>query len=91
MPAFAATPIFSAVCAVTRTAFVTAELEASPEAAVQEAANALLQSGWSDTGPSTPSFRIFASGRKTCLLLAAHNGKTQRTTISVLQREGSTP
>lgn len=91
MPALAGIPLFSAVCTATRTAFVTAETEASPEAAVQEAALALQQAGWTESVPSAPTFRILASGRKTCLLIATRDEKTGRATISVLQREGSTP
>jgi hypothetical protein len=91
VPALAATPLFSAVCAATRTAFVTAETGASPEAAIQDAAGAMRQAGWSETRPSTPAFRILVSGRKTCLLSASRDEKTGTTTISLLQREGATP
>ncbi len=91
VPALAAAPLFTALCASTRTAFVTAESDATPEAAAEEAAAVLRQAGWTEAPPSTPAFRIFTSGRKTCLLLATRSGKTGRTTISVLQREGSAP
>lgn len=91
MPALAAVPLFSAVCAATRTTFVTAETAAPPEAAVTDAASALRQAGWSEAAPSTPTFRIFVQGRKTCLAIASRNEKTDTTSISLLQREGSTP
>jgi len=91
LPALSASPLFSAVCAGTRTSFVTAESASSPEEAVQEAAQMLLSAGWAETSPSAPTFKIFASGRKVCLLLASRNAQTERTTISVLQREGATP
>lgn len=91
MPALAATPLFSAVCAATRTTFVTAETAAPPEAAVNDAASALRQAGWSEAIPSTPTFRMFVQGRKTCLAIASRNEKMGTTSISVLQREGATP
>lgn len=91
MPALAATPLFSAVCAATRTTFVTAETATPPEAAVNDAASALRQAGWSEAVPSTPTFRIFVQGRKTCLAIASRNEMTDTTAISVLQREGATP
>ena len=86
-----ATPVFSAVCALTRTSFVTADSPAAPETAAQEAARALRDAGWSEAAPATATFRIFVSGRKQCVLFAARNPQTERTTISLLQREGSTP
>jgi hypothetical protein len=91
LPALSASPLFSAVCAGTRTAFVTAESASSPEEAVQEAAQMLLSTGWAETSPSAPAFKIFASGRKVCILLASRNAQSERTTISVLQREGANP
>lgn len=91
LPALPATPLFSAACAATRTAFVTAETGASPEAAVQDAAGAMRQAGWTETRPATPTFRLLVSGRKICLLLASRDEKSGATTISVLQREGATP
>jgi hypothetical protein len=91
LPALAATPLFSATCALTRTAFVTADTSALPEAAVQEASQTLRGAGWLETVPASPTFRILTSGRKQCVLFASRNPKTERTTISVLQREGATP
>ena len=91
LPALTATPVFSAVCAQTRTTFVTAESSAAPEAAAQEAAQALRDAGWDETTPATATFKIFASGRKQCVLLATRKPQSERTTISLLQREGATP
>ncbi len=91
LPALAATPVFSAVCAQTRTTFVTAESPAAPEAAAQEAAQALRDAGWEETTPATATFKIFAVGKKQCVLLATRNPQSERTTISLLQREGATP
>ena len=91
LPALDATPVFSAVCALTRTTFVTADSPVAPEAAAQEAAQVLRSAGWVETTPATATFKIFASGRKQCVLLATRNPQSERTTISLLQREGATP
>ncbi len=91
LPSLAATPVFSAVCALTRTTFVTAESAAAPEAAAQEAAHALRDAGWAETTPATATFKIFTAGKKQCVLLASRNPQSERTTISLLQREGATP
>jgi len=90
-PALNATPLFSASCALTHTTLVTADTSASPEAAVLEATQALCGAGWLEASPANATFKIFASGRKQCVLLATRNPQTERTTISVLQREGATP
>ena len=92
LPALATVPLFSAVCAKTGTAFAIAETPEAPQAAVQTAAQTLSQTGWSEvTASATPTFKMFASGKKICLLFASHHAQTDRTTISVLQREGATP
>ena len=91
VPALAATPLFTAVCALTRTAFVAAESSSSPEAAAQEAAQTLRAAGWAETAPSAAAFKLFVSGRKQCVLFAARAPQSGRTTISLLQREGATP
>ena len=91
LPALAATPLFAASCAQTRTTFATAETAAAPEAALAEAAALLQRSGWQRMGANgCATFALFASGRKTCLLFSSRNPTTGRTTISVLQREGAT-
>jgi hypothetical protein len=86
-----ATPLFTAVCALTRSTFVTAESAADPEAAAQDAARLLSDAGWSETYPSSATFKLFASGRKQCVLFASRSSETAKTTISLLQREGATP
>lgn len=91
LPPLNATPVFSAVCALTRTTFVTADSPASPEAAVQEATQVLSGAGWSETVPATATFKIFVSGEKQCVLCATRRPQSDRTTISLLQREGTTP
>ena len=91
LPAFNATPLFSAVCALTRTSFVTADSPASPEAAADEAAQTLRGAGWAEALPSAATFKLFVSGRKQCALFASRNPQTGQTTISLLQREGATP
>ena len=91
LPALNATPVFSAVSRLTRTAFVTADSAAAPEEAAQEAAQALTGAGWTASAPATPAFRIFVSGRRQCVVLAARQPQTGRTAISLLQREGATP
>ena len=91
LPALNATPLFSATCALTRTTFVTADTPSLPGTAVQEAAQALRGAGWEEASPANDTFRILTSGRKQCVLLASRNPQTERTTISVLQREGATP
>lgn len=91
LPALAAAPLFTASCGRTRTAFVTAETAAEPEAAVADASDRLRSAGWSRQSPPRPAtFAVFASGRKICLLFASRSSATGRTTISVLQREGAT-
>lgn len=92
LPAIATVPLFSAVCSKTGTAFAIAETSEAPPAAVQAAAQTLSQTGWAEvTSSATPTFKLFTSGRKICLLFASHHAQTDRTTISVLQREGATP
>ena len=91
IPAFAAEPLFTAVCAKTRATFVTAEAASSPEAAMQDAAQALRGAGWDEVPPSMPTFKIFVSGRKQSVLFANHGAHSERATISLLQREGATP
>ena len=91
IPALNATPLFSASCTLTRTTFVTAETPDTPETAVREAAQTLNKAGWQEASPATASFKLLTSGRKQCVLLATRNPQTERTTISVLQREGATP
>lgn len=91
VPALSATPLFTAVCDATRTTFVTAETSASPDEAVRNAAQALTDAGWTETRPALPAFKTFASGRKTCVVLATRTGPASRTSISVLQREGAAP
>ena len=91
LPALSATPLFTAVCTQTRSTFVTAESAAEPEAAAQEAAQLLAGAGWSEALPSTATFKLFAAGRKQCVLFASRNPETAKTTISLLQREGATP
>ena len=91
IPNLNATPLFSATCLLTRTTFVTAETSSSPETAMQEALQTLCSAGWQSVSPASTSFKLLTSGRKQCVLLATRNPQTDRTTISVLQREGSTP
>jgi len=91
VPALAAEPIFTATCLATRTTLVTAESAAAPEAAVREAADALKRAGWTEAPPSSPVFRLFTSNRKVCLLYASRSEPSERTVISLLQREGATP
>jgi hypothetical protein len=91
LPALAAEPLFTAVCAKTRTAFVTAETAATPEEAAREAAQTLLGAGWSEIPPSTATFKLFVSGRKQCVLFAGPAPRSERTAISLLQREGASP
>ena len=92
LPAIEATPLFSAVCAETRTAFAVAETPADPKTATREAAQTLSRAGWLEISASaTPTFKTFTSGKKICILFASLHPQTGGTTISVLQREGATP
>lgn len=91
LPALSAAPVFSAVCALTRTAFVTADSPAAPEAAAEEAAQTLRGAGWAEAAPATPTFRLFTSGKKQCALFAGRDPQSGQTSISLLQREGATP
>jgi hypothetical protein len=91
LPALAAEPLFTAVCAKTRAAFVTAETDASPEEAARDAAQTLLGAGWTEAPPATPTFKLFVSGRKQCVLFAQRAPRSERTAISLLQREGASP
>ena len=92
LPAIGATPLFSAVCTETRTSFALAETPADPKAAAQEAAQTLSRAGWLEASASaTPTFKMFTSGKKICLVFASLHPQTGGTTISVLQREGATP
>ena len=91
VPALAAEPLFTAVCAKTRATFVTAESSATPEGAVQDAAQTLRGAGWEEIPPSMPTFKLFTSGRKQCVVFASRAPQSERTTISLLQREGATP
>ena len=87
LPALNATPRFTAFCAKTRTRFVTAASSDAPE----DAARALCGAGWRETTPATPTFKLFVSGRKQCLLFAHAPSPSEGTLISLLQREGATP
>jgi hypothetical protein len=91
LPVLNATPRFTALCTKTRTRFVTADADATPEAAVQDAARILTGAGWSETTPTTPTFKLFVSGRKQCLIFAHAPSPSDNTQISLLQREGATP
>jgi len=91
IPAFSATPRFTAVCEATRATFVAAETPAAPDEAARGAALALVGAGWTETAPSLPAFKTFVSGRKTCVVLATRSNASDTTTISVLQREGAAP
>jgi hypothetical protein len=91
LPALAAAPLFTAVCAKTRTTFVTAETEAPPEAAARDAAQTLAAAGWTETTPTADTFKLFVSGGKQCVLFASRAPESERTTISLLQREGASP
>ena len=91
-PALNATPVFSAVCALTRSTFVTADSPAPPEHAVLEASRGFQRHGWAETMPSSPAdFTILAKGRKQCVIFASAGSSPGRTAISLLQREGATP
>jgi len=91
LPVLNATPCFTAFCANTRTRFVTASSGTAPEAAMQDAARILTEAGWSETTPTAPTFKLFVSGRKQCLLFAHAPSPSEGTLISLLQREGATP
>jgi hypothetical protein len=92
LPAVTGDLRFSAVCAETRTAFAVAETLSAPEDAVQEASQNLANGGWAlVSSAATPTFKMFSSGRKVCLLFAARASKSDKTVISVLQREGAAP
>ncbi len=91
LPILNATPRFTAFCANTRTRFVTAETDAQPEAAMQEATHRLTGAGWRETTPTTPTFKLFVSGRRQCVLFAHAPAPSEGTLISLLQREGATP
>ena len=91
LPALNATPRFTAFCAKTRTHFVTAASSDAPEDAARDAARALTDAGWTETPPGTPTFKLFVSGHKQCLLYANCANDSEGTLISLLQREGATP
>jgi len=91
LPTLNATPRFTALCANTRTRFVTAATDVAPEAAMQDAARILTGAGWRETTPVAPTFKLFVSGRKQCLLFAHAPSPSEGTLISLLQREGATP
>lgn len=84
-------PLFSAVCNQTRTAFAVAEAPSDPQTATLEASQALRRAGWSEQAASSSTFKIFSSERKICLLFSSRQPQTERTLISVLQREGVAP
>ena len=88
VPAFDATPVFTAVSEKTRTTFLTAETTAAPDAAASSAIAALTQAGYGEATPKGASCRIFSSGRRQAVLFAeqADNGKTN---VSLIVREGS--
>lgn len=91
-PALNATPSFSAVCALTRSTFVTADSPVPPEVAVMEASRSFQCQGWAEALPAPPAdFTILAKGRKHCVIFASADRATGRTAISLLQREGATP
>ena len=91
LPLLNATPRFTAFCANTRTRFVMASSAVAPEAAMQDATHLLTGKGWRETTPTAPTFKLFVSGRKQCLLFAHAPSPSEGTLISLLQREGATP
>ena len=86
---FPGTPRFTAVCANTRTTFVTAETMGAPEDAAQEAAAILRGKGWTETPASTPTFKLFSEHNRLCAVFASRDPKTGQTTLSVVQRDGA--
>jgi len=83
------TPRFSAMCAATRTLFVTAEMTGTPQAAIEEARLQLVQAGWAEMPVSTPTFSLFVKGLHVSTVYAGTDSKSGATVISVLQREGA--
>lgn len=86
---FPGTPRFTAVCANTRTTFVTAEVTGMPEDAVQVAAAILVAGGWSETPAATPTFRLFSERNRLCAIFASRDSQSGQTTLSVIQRNGA--
>jgi len=86
---FPGTPLFTAVCANTRTVFATAETQGTPEDALQEAASVLRGKGWTETPASTPAFKTFAERNRLCAIFASTDPKTGQTTLSIVQRDGA--
>ncbi len=82
------TPRFTASCAATRTTFVTAETVNEPTAALSAAESALKGAGWSVIPLSTPTFKLFVRGSKTCIAFAMRSSSATQTTLSVMQRDG---
>jgi hypothetical protein len=82
-------PRFTAVCAATKTAFVTAETGQEPEEAMKSVGIALRGSGWSAVPVASPTFQLFVQGAKTCIAFATRPAGTEQTTLSVMQREGA--
>jgi hypothetical protein len=90
IPAMNATARFTAVCAHTRTTFLSASSTAgSPAAALGQAVSALSGAGWQTCPPSTPEFAILARGRGQCVVFAHTHAESGEITINILQREGS--
>lgn len=83
------TPRFSAMCAATRTLFVTAEMTGTPQAALDAARMQLVQAGWAEMPVSTPVFSLFVKGLHVSTVYAGTDSKSGATVISVLQREGA--
>ena len=90
IPTLNATIGFTAVCDKTRTTFLSATSHcSSPQQAADEATDALTQTGWNTTPPTTPTFKIFTKGRKQCIVFSTENPRSHQITINILQREGS--
>jgi hypothetical protein len=83
------TPRFTAACASTRTTFVNAETTQEPEAVICSVETALSGGGWTVLPISTPTFKLFVSGTKTCLAFASRPAGAAQTTLSVMQRDGT--
>lgn len=83
------TPRFTAACIATRTTFVTAETTQEPEAVIRSVETTLSGGGWTAVPLSTPTFKLFVSGTKTCLAFATRPTGATQTTLSVMQRDGA--
>ena len=89
IPRFDAVPQFSAECAKTRVAFLTAKSAASSSMAMEDVSRALECARFSEVSPPAASCRIFSRRNEVALVFVHSQPESRETLVTVLLRSGS--